>query len=288
MDSCSARKISTPTIWRQCRVSILTTASLALAQPALAQRVTDNAAANAEDAFGTSIGNERVGLYSGTDVRGFSPIIANNIRLEGLYFDRPAAFTDRLVQGSVVRVGLTAQNYLFPAPTGIVDYRIRPAGNDFVLSAMLGLNSWGGGRLELDAQIPLVKDRLSLVAGFAGFVDELPAGNQSLFGSYALAARWRPATDIEVIPFWSRVDLYNREATPLYTPGGAFLPPEIERRRFPGPEWADQRNTVQHYGALTKAGLGPGWQLAAGLFRSTSDSSSNYAGTVRNFVCGRA
>ncbi len=84
-----------PTIWRRCRASILTAASLALAQPALAQRVTDNAAANAEDAFGTSIGNERVGLYSGTDVRGFSPVTANNIRLEGLYFDRPAAFTDR-------------------------------------------------------------------------------------------------------------------------------------------------------------------------------------------------
>jgi iron complex outermembrane receptor protein len=274
-----------PTIWRRCRASILTAASLALAQPALAQRVTDNAAANAEDAFGTSIGNERVGLYSGTDVRGFSPVTANNIRLEGLYFDRPAAFTDRLVQGNVVRVGLTAQNYLFPAPTGIVDYRIRPAGNDFVLSAMLGLNSWGGGRLELDAQIPLVKDRLSLVAGVAGFVDELPAGNQSFFGSYGLALRWKPAADIEVIPFWSRVDLYNREATPLYTPEGAFLPPEVARRRFPGPEWADQRNTVQHYGALTKAGLGPGWQLAAGLFRSTSDSSRNYA---QNFTAMRA
>jgi iron complex outermembrane recepter protein len=268
----------------RCRASILAAASLALAGPVRAQRVTDNAAANAEDAFGTSIGNERVGLYSGSDVRGFSPVTANNIRLEGLYFDRPAAFTDRLVQGNVVRVGLTAQNYLFPAPTGIVDYRIRPAGNDFVLSTMLGLNSWGGGRLELDAQIPLVRDRLSLVAGVAGFVDELPAGNQSFFGSYALALRWKLAPGVEVIPFWSRVDLYNREAAPLYTPEGAFLPPEVARRRFPGPEWADQRNTVQHYGALTKAGLGPGWQLAAGLFRSTSDSVTNYA---QNFTAMR-
>jgi iron complex outermembrane receptor protein len=272
-------------ILKLCRASILIgAASLALTGPALAQRVTDNAAASAEDAFGTSIGNERVGLYSASDVRGFSPVAANNIRLEGLYIDRPAPFTDRLVQGNVVRVGLTAQNYLFPAPTGIVDYRIRPAGNEFVLSAMLGLNSWGGGRLELDAQIPIVKDRLSLVAGVAGFVDELPAGNQSFFGSYALAARWRPANDIEVIPFWSRIDLYEREATPLYTPEGAFLPPQVARRRFPGPEWADQRNTVQHFGALTKAGLGPGWQLAAGLFRSTSDSVRNYA---QNFTAMR-
>ena len=92
------------------------------------------------------------------------------------------------------------------------------------------------------------------------------------------------AQSIEVIPFWSRIDLYNREAAPLYTPEGAFLPPRIERRRFPGPEWADQRNTVQHYGALTKAGLGPNWQIAAGLFRSTSDSATNFA---QNFTAMR-
>lgn len=260
------------------RASILiVSCSAGFLQPASAQRVTDNAAAGAEDAFGTSIGNERVGLYSGNDVRGFSPVTANNIRLEGLYFDRPAAFTDRLVQSNVVRVGLTAQNYLFPAPTGIVDYKIRPAGNDLVVSTMLGLNSWGGGRLEIDTQIPVIKDRLSLVAGIAGFVDELAPGNQSFFGSYALAARWKPAANIEVIPFWSRIDLYNREAAPLYTPEGEFLPPKVERRRFPGPEWADQRNTVQHYGGLTKASFGQQWQVAAGLFRSTSNSATNFA-----------
>lgn len=246
--------------------------------------MTDNAAAGAEDAFGTSIGNERVGLYSGNDVRGFSPVTANNIRLEGLYFDRPAPFTDRLVQSNVVRVGLTAQNYLFPAPTGIVDYKIRPAGNDMVVSTMLGLNSWGGGRLEIDTQIPIVRDRLSLAAGMAGFVDELAPGNQSFFGSYGLAARWKPSRAVEVIPFWSRIDLYNREAAPLYTPEGAFLPPRIERRAFPGPEWADTRNTVQHYGALTKAGLGRDWQVAAGLFRSTSNSASSFA---QNFTALR-
>jgi iron complex outermembrane recepter protein len=260
---------------------LMAACGLALACPAYAQRVTDNAAASAEDAFGTSIGNERVGLYSGSEVRGFSPVTANNIRLEGLYFDRPAAFTDRLVQGNVVRVGLTAQNYLFPAPTGIVDYRIRPAGNDFVLSTMLGLNSWGGGRLELDGQIPIVRDRLALVTGAAVFVDELAPGNQSFFGSYALAARWKPAAGIEVIPFWSRIDLYDREATPLYTPAAGTLPPRVARRRFPGPEWANQRNVTQHYGALTKTRLAADWQLAAGLFRSTSDSLTNFA---QNFV----
>jgi iron complex outermembrane receptor protein len=110
--------------------------------------VTDNAVTSAEDAFGTSIGNERVGLYSSSEVRGLSPITAKNIRLEGLYFDRPAAFTDRLVESNVIRVGLTAQNYLFPAPTGIVDYRLRPAGDKRIVSTLLGYGALGGGRIE--------------------------------------------------------------------------------------------------------------------------------------------
>ncbi len=42
--------------------------------------MTGNAAAGAEGAFGSSIGKERVGLYSGNDMRGFSPVTANNIR----------------------------------------------------------------------------------------------------------------------------------------------------------------------------------------------------------------
>lgn len=275
------------------RASILPLISLALAGPALAQRVTDNAAADAEDAFGTSIGNERVGLYSASDVRGFSPVTANNIRLEGLYIDRPANFTDRLVMSNVVRVGLTAQNYLFPAPTGIVDYRLRPSGNETILSVMGGINSWGGGRLELDAQIPIVKDRLSVAAGVAGFVEQLASGQQAFFGSYAIIPRWRPSDSIEIIPFWSRIDLWNREATPLYTPGGAFLPPPVKRRFYPGPEWADQRNIVQHYGGIARIKPGPGWLVAAGLFRSTSLSPVNHAqnftdlqpdGTARRLV----
>lgn len=54
------------------------------ATPALAQRANENAVSSADDAFGTSVGNENIGLYSANDVRGFSPVTAGNIRLEGL------------------------------------------------------------------------------------------------------------------------------------------------------------------------------------------------------------
>lgn len=158
---------------------------------ALAQRVGDNAVAGAEDAFGASIGNERVGLYSSSEVRGFSPIAAGNIRLEGLYMDRPASFTDRLVASNVVRVGLAAQNYLFPAPTGVVDFRIRPSGDEPLLSVLAGYGPLNGGRIELDGQFP-VSSTLSLFGGVAGFDDEYGSGADAVYASYALGARWRP------------------------------------------------------------------------------------------------
>lgn len=51
------------------------------AAPAWAQRADENAVRAAGDAFGTSVGNERIGLYNLVDVRGFSPITAGNIRM---------------------------------------------------------------------------------------------------------------------------------------------------------------------------------------------------------------
>ena len=44
---------------------------LAIPQSALAQRSDENAVKAADDAFGTSVGSEKIGLYNASDVRGF-------------------------------------------------------------------------------------------------------------------------------------------------------------------------------------------------------------------------
>ena len=253
-----------------------------LAGSAMAQRVNDNAVASAEDAFGASIGTEKVGLYSSSDVRGFSPVTAGNIRLEGLYVDRPASFTDRLVESNTVRVGLAAQNYLFPAPTGVVEYKLRRAGDKRIVSVLAGYGPMGGGRLEVDAQIP-VAPNLSLAAGAAIFEHEYASGVDPLAVSYGLVARWRPAPSTEVIPFWSRIDDYDREAVPLYVSGSAGLPPRVSRRYYPGPVWADQRNTSNNYGLLARGPTLAGVQLAGIVFRSENKLLANYASVFSDF-----
>jgi hypothetical protein len=89
-----------------------------------------------EDAFGTSIGNERIGLYNIDEVRGFGPD-RGGPRAAGLYLGNSTIDSDRLVAGSTVRVGLSAQGYPFPTPAVIVDYELHFVGTRPVVSAVL-------------------------------------------------------------------------------------------------------------------------------------------------------
>src|SRR5437868_5099632 len=104
----------------------LTTVALLLGSVALntarAQHASDDPVASASDAFGLTLGLEKIGLYSPGFVRGFSPQTAGNVRIEGLYFDQQGPLSKRVVDGSSIRVGVSEVGYTFPAPTGIVDY----------------------------------------------------------------------------------------------------------------------------------------------------------------------
>ena len=66
--------------------SALLVAAMA-ASPAMAQRTDENAVKSAEDAFGVTVGHESLGIYSADNIRGFSPGVAGNFRMEGMYFD---------------------------------------------------------------------------------------------------------------------------------------------------------------------------------------------------------
>lgn len=102
----------------------------AMPQPAPAQRAGENAATQASDAFGRSAGNDKSGIYNADDVRGFNPVDAGNVRIEGLYFDQIDRISTRLVDGNTIRVGIVSQRYAFPAPTRLVDYALtQPRGS---------------------------------------------------------------------------------------------------------------------------------------------------------------
>ncbi len=244
------------------------------ATPALAQRTGENAVASAQDAFGTSVGNERVGLYSPQAARGFSPVQAGNVRINGMYFDYQTDLNQRLISGNNVRVGLTAQGYPFPAPTGVADFSLRLPGEEAVASMVAGIGPFGGPRLEVDAQLP-VTETLGVAAGFGVNREEQYNGGRRRFITAAAVARWRPAENIEIIPFWSMQDNQGDEGQPIIFTAGAYLPPRIERRRYFGPEWAENESQGFNYGLLSTASFGD-WTLRAGAFRSVSHQMRNF------------
>jgi iron complex outermembrane recepter protein len=141
---------------------------------AYAQRASENAVTTAQDAFGTSIGNDSIGLYSSTEARGFSPKDAGNMRIEGLYYDQHGNFGygNLISRSTTIRVGLSAQSYPFPAPTGIADVRLRLPGNQTLVSVSSVYGPYAstyGGQIDLEA--PLVANKLGAVVSGAAALD---------------------------------------------------------------------------------------------------------------------
>ena len=92
---------------------------IALSSPTavFAQHASDDPLATANDAFGLTLGLESIGLYSPGGVRGFNPQSAGNVRIDGLYFDQQGALSNRVVEGSTIRIGVSEIGYAFrPRP----------------------------------------------------------------------------------------------------------------------------------------------------------------------------
>lgn len=251
-------------------------AALAVSAPAVAQRTDDNAVEDAEDAFGLSIGGEQIGIYSPDNVRGFSPIAAGNVRIEGLYFDQQGHLTDRMVEQRSVHVGISAQGYPFPAPTGIADYRLRRPGKRALASVAVSYGPYGGYDAVLDGQVPLMGDRLGLIVG-TGMHSNVPdSGGRNNTESYGLSLRFQPSSSFSLQPFYGRIEAGDEERGPLIFVNGDFLPERIERPEYFGQPWAAYNATMQGAGVVSKARLA-GFELAAGLYRSSIDVDSNFA-----------
>lgn len=243
--------------------------ALSAAAPALAQRVDENAVADAEDAFGSNIGGEGLGIYSPTDVRGFSPTKAGNVRIEGLYIDRQTELTSRLVGGNRIRIGPSAFGYAFPAPSGIADFRVRAAGDEAVLSLVAKADDFGGWLIEGDGLLPLDGRRLGVAAGAGFYRNEYPFRNSNDVLSTSVSLAWRPNDATELKPFWSRVGVSDEETYPLVIGDGQGLPPRMTRRRFLGQDWADYEVERVTYGGLGRTRIG-GFTLRGGAFRSAN------------------
>ncbi len=250
---------------------------------ALAQRADENVVLSAQDAFGTSIGLESIGLYDETSVRGFSPTVAGNARVEGLYFDQQAPINIRVRSESTIHVGIAAQGYPFPSPTGIVDITLRPSGETPVLSAVVGYGPFGGQSVQLDGQLPLDGKHLSTAAGMSVFRENLGTGGSDVVSSIGFVPRWHPADNVAFTMFWGRVYISDQTAAPIYTTAGAYLPPKIKRGQYAGPSWDLLNGFTDNAGLIGTADIDH-WTVQAGLFNSLFRTDSSYANLLADIA----
>jgi iron complex outermembrane recepter protein len=248
-----------------------------LVQPAAAQvsRTEDNSVTSADDAFGQSVGNERGGLYGSDDVRGFSPVEAGNARIEGLYFAQASMPGGRAISGNMIRVGLSAQGYPFPAPTGIVDFSLFRNFGELGGSTRLEYGQYGSPVALIDGSIPLGAD-----AGITFSINlreqerhEGGRANNTGFGGTVAVRPWQGA---QIIAFASEFRFWDDPAAPVSFPDGDFLPPEYKRRELLSQPWALRDNTSRLFGTVAQLPFGE-WRVDAGLFQSGRRVPVNYS-----------
>ena len=261
---------------RSLKCAVIAVVLTALSSAAFAQRASENVVTFAQDAFGTSIGDDNIGLYGSRDARGFSPQDAGNMRIEGLFFDQQTmslGFAGQVARSTTMRVGLSAQSYPFPAPTGIADIRLRLPGDEFLVSASTFYGDYGSYGGQLDLEVPFVSGKLGAVLGAAAGHTDLRFGGGFEYVDVSGVLHWTPSEQTEVISFYQRSEPQNGTGTPPNVlTGGSYLPPEIERGVFFGPDFKQGRHRIQtNMGLISRTQVFNNWRLHTGLFRSTND-----------------
>jgi iron complex outermembrane recepter protein len=245
---------------------------------AQAQRADENAIVAASDAFGTSVGLQTIGLYSPTNARGFNPMQAGNLRIETLYFDQQTpTYNAALFSGSEMRIGVAAQSYPFPSPTGIADYKLRTPGDHATLSAVLTRGPFDESTTQIDGQYPIIKDTLSAglsVLDYQNF--DYQAAQRSREYAYAFLLRYRPSEQFEIVPFFGHIGGGEHREIPFVYADGVHPAPVYDGMLLPAEDWSSWGWRQTTAGVIARGRIDGAWTVAVGLFRSAEDDPQNF------------
>lgn len=245
-------------------------AALALALP-FAAHAQENAVASAVDAFGERVGIEQLGLYDEGQVRGFSLEASGGYRINEAYFVRAAPLNDPVLAGVSVQVGVSAARQPWPAPSGVVNYRLREPTADNQLTLLAGLRDFGTPVIQADGSWTSGDDRLS-VTGAAIYRPEAywGAGTNGRAFDTGLVARFRPAPNQTLTAF---ATIYARQYDGDYAmqPVDEALPPVIPPLKNYSPDGARVEARSINAGVLWDADIA-GWNIDAAAFRSIYDA----------------
>lgn len=259
------------------------------ASAALAQHASDNPVNSADDAFGLKLGLESVGIYSPGSVRGFSPISAGNVRIDGMYFDLQGQPSDRVVEGSTIHVGVGEIGYPFPAPTGIADYNLRAVGGDKPSATVItSVGPYEARGISIDGSIPLIGKEVVLPIGISTQISTQSSqdgvyypGMTSRITRIGATPQWTPNSDLTVRALIDWQETSGAKTTPEFFASGDVLPPLIAKA-YIAQNWAKARNKTLNLGGLVTAQLAKNWLLRAGVFSSMNSNPVGFADLYAN------
>jgi len=245
-------------------VSIVVPA-LVIAASAAAQ---DSALKSAADAFGERVGTEQAGLYSETQVRGLDLNDSGAYRIDDAYFSRAAAMNDPVLAGVGVRVGVNAVRLAYPAPSGVVNYRLRQAGPTNELRLAAGMRDFGTRVVQGDGSFR--SGELSLAGGFVWRPTlHLAGGNEGRafdvggVGTWQISASQRLRT---VAMLYQRG--YDGDYAVLASESA--VPPSLKELHNYSPSWAYTEALNSNFGVLYDVRSG-NFSLDASAFHSIFD-----------------
>jgi iron complex outermembrane recepter protein len=228
----------------------------------------DNAVKSAADAFGERVGTEQSGLYSETQVRGFDLNDSGAYRIDDAYFSRAAALNDPVLAGVGVRVGVNAVRLAYPAPSGVVNYRLRRAGPVNELRLGVGWRDFGTRVIQGDGS--LRDGELSVAGGFVWRpLFRLAGGNEGRAFDLGGVGAWEITPDQRLRAF---ATLYQRgyDGDFAVVPAEAAVPPSLEELHQYSPSWAETEALNWNLGALYDARIG-GFTIDLAAFHSAFD-----------------
>jgi iron complex outermembrane receptor protein len=264
-------------ITRHLARAVLAATLLAPVTPAHAQRADANVVTEAEDAFGLSLSGQSVGLYNSRNIRNSDPVQLGNLRLDGLYFDRQGAFTTQLIGSTAVRVGGTIIDLPFPAPAGIVDFRIRdvPAADELALT--VGVGPLMSPYTEFDVGHWLVPGRVAVMGGASlNPRDSVLGGGFNSYGTASLDVVIRALPELTLAVFGNQIWDWRVQAQPVFYFQGASLPAPLSREVDVGQQWASGRGSASNAGVRADWRPAGPWSTRAGLFYSERVLDENY------------
>jgi iron complex outermembrane receptor protein len=170
------------------------------------------------------------------------------VRIGGLYFDQQGALSNRVVEGSTIRIGVSEIGYAFPAPTGIVDYDLRHPGNGTPSATVVAsAGPFQAHGLSVDGNLPLISSALQLPMGASLQTSTQTAaggpdpGYTSTVANVGATPQWKPNDWLTVRGIFDWTQTTHVKTLPFVFTAGDYLPPDTPRGYY-GQNWAEGRS----------------------------------------------